>query len=153
MNSFKKYWRIVLPITVALIIWLFSAASGDLSHQQSQGIASFLGWPHGLTRKIAHFVLYLAFGASLAYYSQGRHRLTYPRYESLLFNLVAVAIYGAIDEVHQLLVAGRNGAVSDVVLDTVAGLCGILIYIAFYCLVWPKLRLWLHARYHHKKNH
>ena len=53
--------------------------------------------------------------------------------------MIIIVVWGAIDEIHQLLVAGRNGAFSDVVLDTVAGLCGLLLYIAFYCLIWQKI--------------
>ena len=140
MVTFKRYWRIIVPIVVALIIWYFSALSGDASHHQSLSIANTLGWPNNLTRKIAHVILYLLFGASLAYYSQGRFPHSYPRYESLLHNLVIVVAYGAVDEIHQLLVAGRNGTFSDVVLDTFAGLAGILLYIAFYCLIWLRIR-------------
>ena len=139
MVRLKHYWRIIFPIVIALIIWFFSAASGDVSHNQSLGVANWLGWPNDITRKVAHVILFMAFGFSLAFYSKERYPQTYPRYESLIFNMIVVVVYGAIDEVHQLLVAGRNATFSDVVLDTVAGLCGILIYIAIYCLIWQLL--------------
>ena len=139
MVRLKHYWRIIFPIVIALIIWFFSAASGDVSHNQSLGVANWLGWPNDITRKVAHVILFMAFGFSLAFYSKGRYPQTYPRYESLIFNMIVVVVYGAIDEIHLLLVDGRNAQFSDVVLDTIAGLCGILIYIAIYCLIWPLL--------------
>ena len=151
MVRLKHYWRIVFPIAIALIIWFFSAASGDASNSQSMSVASWLGWPHDITRKIAHVVLYLAFGASLAFYSKGRCPKTFPRYEALIFNMIIIVVWGAIDEIHQLLVAGRNGAFSDVILDTVAGLCGLLLYIAFYCLIWQKIEKRLKSRRKIKK--
>jgi VanZ family protein len=146
MIRLKHYWRIVFPIAIAPIIWFFSTANGATSESQSMGVANWLGWSNEITRKVAHIVLYLAFGMSLAYYSKGRYPQTYPRYEALIFNMIVVVAYGAIDEVHQLLIAGRNGTFSDVVLDSFAGLCGILLYIAFYCLIWQKIEKRLKSR-------
>ena len=40
---------------------------------------------------------------------------------------VALSAYGALDEVHQMFIAGRDGSPSDWAFDTIGGAAGLLI--------------------------
>ena len=139
MKEITKLWRIIFPMIIAGIIWYFSAMSGDASNSQSLAIAGFLGLPHWLTRKIAHVVLYTSFGYSLASFFKGIVPEKFPYMNAIFYSLFISVAYAAVDEIHQLIVAGRSGSVADVVLDSIASLCGILIYIAVFCF-WRNYR-------------
>lgn len=77
-----------------------------------------------LTRKAAHTVAYLALGV-LAYNVVRQYRLS-----SRVIVTVSAAVvvaYAIGDELHQLLVPGRSGEVRDVLIDSMAGLLGVLL--------------------------
>lgn len=138
MHIIKKYWRIVFPVFFILAIWSFSAVAGDVSHADSLSIANSLGLSNYATRKIAHIFLFGALGYSFSSFVKGLSPAVFPNPSALIYCVILTTIYGAIDEVHQLTVAGRSGTINDVLLDTVAGLGGVLLYIAIFCF----FRLW-----------
>jgi VanZ family protein len=53
----------------------------------------------------------------------------------------ALSVYGALDELHQLFIAGRSGAVSDWAFDTLGVAAGLLIG---SWLMASKVAKWLH---------
>ena len=128
MNYIKRYWRIIFPIFFAILIWVFSSHSGAASDAESSAVASFWGLSNEAARKIAHFVLFI----------KGLHPVSFPRYTQVVYPVIFTIVYGALDEVHQLTVAGRNGSADDVLVDTLAGVGGVLLYIAIFCF----FRLW-----------
>jgi VanZ family protein len=91
-----------------------------------------------MARKIAHFVLFGALGYSATSFIKGLHPVSFPRYTQVVYPVIFTIVYGALDEVHQLTVAGRNGSAGDVLVDTLAGVGGVLLYIAIFCF----FRLW-----------
>ena len=75
-------------------------------------------------RKIAHFSIYTLVGFLLmalfsTYDLRDKNRV--------LASFVIGAIYASSDEIHQRFVAGRSGQVTDVMLDSLGVLFGILI--------------------------
>jgi VanZ family protein len=44
----------------------------------------------------------------------------------ILLSTILVAVYATSDEIHQLFVPGRSGEVRDVLIDTSAGLVGVV---------------------------
>ena len=129
MNFIKRHWRIIFPIFFVIVIWCFSAANGDQSATTSGLWASRLHINEGLLRKLAHIFLYAGLGYSISSYQKGAHPLIYPKRSLVVIAALITAAYGAFDEVHQLTVIGRTGLISDVFIDTAAGICGILLYI------------------------
>lgn len=138
MSIIKRYWRIIFPIFFVLLIWSFSSHNGEISSNESNAIADFLGISNGFMRKIAHFILFGALGYSCTSFIKGLHPLTFPKYTQIFYPIIAATIYGALDEVHQLTVSGRSGNATDVLIDALAGLAGVLVYISFFCFyrVW-----------------
>lgn len=80
--------------------------------------------------KIEHFTAYglLAFLLTLALFFQKRSRLISSK--AFLFTFIFVLAYGAIDEIHQLLVPGRFCDLYDWLADSIGGSLGIgLVYL------------------------
>ena len=140
MVFIKKWWRIIFPIIVAIIIWYFSSQNADISQQQSLFFANLLGISDALARKLAHFILFALFGYSLCSFFKGREPNAFPTHSLVLYPVIITTVYGAIDEVHQVTVLGRAGLLSDVIIDTLAGICGICTYVAIFCF-WRRLRM------------
>ena len=77
-----------------------------------------------LTRKTAHTVAYLVLGV-LAYNVMRQYRLS--NQVVVAVSAAVVVVYAMSDELHQLLVPGRSGEVRDVLIDSAAGLLGVLL--------------------------
>ena len=138
MYTIRRYWRIIFPIFFIIVIWIFSSYTGDTSNQQSLSFANWLGVSNEFARKLAHFILFSGLGYSLCSFVKGLHPAIFPTQTLVVYPTILCVVYGAIDEVHQLTVLGRNAQIGDVFIDSVAGIIGILIYIAIFCF----FRLW-----------
>lgn len=77
-----------------------------------------------LAHKIEHFVYYAGMAALLAY-ALGPRRIW--------MALLVVPLIGALDEWHQLSVAGRNGSPLDWLVDLLGGVVGV--YVVFRATV------------------
>jgi hypothetical protein len=144
MYYVRRYWRIIFPIVIAIIIWVFSSQTGDVSDAKSLRIAQMFGLSNEVARTFAHIILFGAFGYALCSFVKGLNPSTFPTHNLIVYPIIITTVYGAIDEVHQITVIGRSAQVSDVLIDTLAGLCGILLYIAIFCF-WRLFRLRLQA--------
>ena len=142
MHFIRRHWRIIFPIIIAIIIWIFSSQPGDVSDAQSLYFAQLLGISNMAARKLAHFILFGAFGYATTSYIKGRNPDLFPTYNYVAYPIIITTVYSAIDEVHQLTVAGRSAQLGDVLIDTLAGICGVLIYIIIFCF-WRRFRLYL----------
>jgi len=120
-----------------LIFWFSSAgheASSGQSMQAVHGITRVTGvvLPEVLVRKAAHVFLYFILGILLTLLVR-TYRI---RWRSVVLWAVGIACaYAATDETHQLLVGGRSGQVSDVLLDTVAACVGVVVIAGGYKLI------------------
>ena len=98
-------------------------------HPEAAGDERVYWWFQFIVRKSAHVLEFaslcvLAVGLLLSY----RRRLAYPAGFSF------TALYAVSDELHQLLVPGREGKVTDWLFDCLGGLIGLLIvYLALRC--------------------
>ena len=142
MYVIKRYWRIIFPIFFIIVIWLFSSRNGEASEAQSTHVAEIFGFSNEFIRKLAHFALFGGLGYSCTSFIKGLHAKTFPLHTQVFYPIIITTIYGALDEVHQLTVAGRDGNAVDVLIDALAGVAGVLAYIAIFCL----FRLWRSKR-------
>jgi len=132
MRFIQRHWRLIIPIILMAIIFGFSQASSSASSSLSSPIANFFGVTHCLVRKVAHFVCFALLGASWYYYLRRLGKFT-PGFTSL-GSLLFVILYAFLDEFHQTFIPGRTGLSSDVLLDSIAGLTGIIIFASVYYL-------------------
>ncbi len=138
MSIIRRYWRIIFPIIFIFVIWSFSSHNGDISDTESTFFANLFGVSNALMRKFAHFILFGALGYSCTSFIKGLHPLTFPKYTHVFYPVIIATIYGALDEVHQLTIAGRSGSAQDVLIDALAGVAGVLAYISYFCFY----RMW-----------
>lgn len=145
----KKRWisavSAVLLLALYAVIFLFSAQNGDtsggISMRVSERCVEFINsisggqWTetmqHRLAvlfehpiRKTAHFMEYALMGCLV----WGVWRPWRSRLGRIVIPWVFVS--AAADEFHQLFVAGRDGNVLDVLLDTAGGCFGLLLCVA-----------------------
>lgn len=88
--------------------------------------------------KLEHFMLFFVFGILL------RLTASHSRYPSIRENAMLVALmvgigYGALDEVHQMLVPHRLASVDDFIADA-AGIIAAQIFIALVMWMYAKLQ-------------
>ncbi len=148
----------VIVIAVMVMIYCFSAQTGEESGALSGGITA---WIVGcfvpdfeslpvleqerlcslvglVVRKMGHFLEYALLGFSLMLHIQQiKKRTAVP--QAWLWSWVIGTLYAASDEFHQGFVAGRGPSVTDVMLDS----CGVIAGTALLLLIlWRRgLRL------------
>lgn len=148
----KKVIKLLLVISWMGLIFSFSSDTGVDSTKKSDGfvirtVEAILGkelsmaekekWTTYLevpVRKGAHFSEYLILGVlvviNLFEYIQDKRK-------AALISFLISFLYACSDEVHQLFVAGRSGQLSDVLLDTIGAVVGILI-VVIVVRMWKK---------------
>lgn len=123
--STKKLLKGILLLFWCLFIFLMSHAEGGTSQKISYGLLSLLlanapSYVEFVVRKMAHFSEYAILGV-LSYLFFGEFRISAHK-NAFIFSF----LYAVSDEVHQLFVKGRSGQWSDVLIDSLGALCGIL---------------------------
>jgi VanZ family protein len=142
-----------LVIAVAAIIFILSSQTGDVSNDVSQGVTDdFLSFVdgdkqpgfslHRLIRKCAHMAEYAALSFLLCAFIVYVWRSA-PFYRTALIAWFIATLYGVSDEIHQLFVPGRSGALKDVLIDSAGAAIGVLALAVFLGIVriWKKKRL------------
>ena len=137
----KRHVLSVAIIVTALMIFLFSAQSGEASGTLSGRIAAWivglfvadppmalLEWVGFLIRKLAHFSEYALLGGLICAYREAR---PYRRRGAWGFT----TLYAISDEIHQMFVDGRGPAVADVLIDSAGAAAGVM-------AVWLASRHW-----------
>lgn len=119
------------------IIFGFSSQNGEESGNLSSKIAKFvikqlpiektekvLKRAEGVIRKIAHFSIYTLVGFLLMSFVSTYHLKENKR---IGISLLIGILYATTDEIHQRFVPGRSCQITDVMIDTMGVLLGILL--------------------------
>lgn len=126
-----------LVILLMLIIFYFSNQSSNASSTTSSGIVKNIfdlfnlkdvfvfDAFHTLIRKMAHFSIYLLLGF-LVYNALFNKKVS--SINVLLYSILIVCLYSISDEIHQLFIIGRSCEVRDILIDTIGGSIGSLLY-------------------------
>ncbi len=143
IDSKKNIAIRTLPMALTMIIiFIFSCMQGDDSSDTSGAIlnalvklmegvshkdfsANFLGSMHLIIRKLAHVTEYAALGGCAGFFA----KTFAPGLKSRsIFAIMISVLYATTDEIHQYFVPGRVGTWSDVLIDSIGIVLGILIY-------------------------
>ncbi len=138
----KNIASIVLVIIWMLIIFLMSNSNGATSSSMSNDITEKIIETFTdiesetpkyetvskkisfIVRKMAHFIEYFILGILL----MNLMFVLDIKSWSLLLAIMTVVLYAMSDELHQVLVDGRDGNIRDVLLDSSAGIIAIYLY-------------------------
>lgn len=140
----------VLALLWMIIIFLFSNQTAEVSDKISRNfVTAFIiehydGYASMETdkqiefadtldfaiRKTAHFMEYaiLGFFYSIILYGYELDK-KYNWVKFIIASSLLCLIYSGSDEIHQLFVAGRNGNIKDVLIDTSGGVFGTVIFV------------------------
>jgi VanZ family protein len=112
----RKVWLVYIPLTIYWII-LFTATSLPLQRLPSVGFND----------KINHFIAYfiLAVFVNLTLIYQRKSRFLFKK--AALVTIIIGLLYGAIDELHQILVPGRFAETLDWMADGLGTIVGVLV--------------------------
>ena len=139
----------IAVIAAAMMIFCFSAQTGDSTEQTDQPFTLFfvrltdlhwdartpaeqaavLDYARLLVRKLAHLCEYALLGCLIRLLTE-----SYRLRRASAWALLAGTLYAASDEVHQALVPGRTGAPQDVVLDALGLTAGIVLAVLLLTL-------------------
>ena len=113
-------------------IFIFSSQNGTESSNLSNDL---------MIRKLGHFSGYMALGFFAFAYLSNLFMKSYEykdfKITVLLSNLFSI-LYAISDEFHQTFVAGRDGNIIDVLIDSSGALVGIMISSIMYFLIMKK---------------
>lgn len=140
MNNKRKivYWSLL--IIWMIIICVMSNQPATVSDSQSIGLlylfsklgininSIFGDLANFVVRKCAHFIEYMI----LALLAFNLIKLYFNIKQVVILTIVFVFLYACSDEIHQLFVLGREGAIRDVVIDTCGGIVLVLIKLGVY---------------------
>ena len=150
----RKRKRVIASIFVIIwmgVIFAYSAQTGGESSTTSMsasyrlveatGRALGANWQdseilsmavqiEGVIRKLAHMIEYAILSVSVAYALEIQYRFE-PTKRSWLIRMAGTLllcfVYAITDEIHQLFVPGRHGAVRDVLIDSLGALVAFII--------------------------
>ena len=125
---------------ILLIIWMIGIAimsnqPASISDSQSGGVIEILSrigidmnnifgqFANFIVRKCAHFLEYMI----LALLVSNVLKLYFNMKHVVIIAIIFVFLYACSDEIHQLFVPGREGAIRDVIIDTCGGVTLVLI--------------------------
>lgn len=135
MNNKRKiiYWSLL--VTWMIVIGVMSNEPAKISDSQSIGVLElfskmgininiiFGDLANFVVRKCAHFLEYMI----LALLVLNVLKLYFNMKQVIVITVIFVFLYACSDEIHQLFVPGREGAIRDVIIDTCGGITLVLI--------------------------
>ena len=124
----RKVWLVYIPLVV---YWLILFTATTLPAERLPSV--------GFTDKVNHFIAYfiLAVLVNLTLIYQRKSRLLFEK--APIATVIICLFYGAVDELHQLLVPGRSAETLDWVADASGAFTGI--FIVYFLLNKLRYRL------------
>lgn len=74
-------------------------------------------------RKVAHIGVYFVLGILICSFIS---EFMIVNYKTIILAIIITFLYACSDEVHQLMIAGRSGQISDVIIDTIGASVGVI---------------------------
>lgn len=144
-RTLQRAIGILLTVSVMLVIFLMSAQNASVSSNTSGSFIAFfariltpdfnnlsieqqvktISSYQLVVRKMAHFTIYLCLGLSACVFTFTLEKIK--RIYQYILSASISLLYATSDEIHQLYVPGRVGAVTDVLIDFSGVLTGLIL--------------------------
>ena len=150
--NMKQVIGLLLIIIWMIVVFLFSNQQGNASSVTSNKVTKeiieimpstknleenkkneIVKKVNPIMRKIAHYSIYLVGGILIIFFistivkSEGR---------GVLYSTLIGLIYAITDEIHQMFMDGRTAKVTDVYIDTLGVITGIVIYFTIKKIIY-----------------
>lgn len=135
MKNKRKYINWLLLISWMIFIYFMSNQPAEVSDGQSKFVilifsnigidmdSIFGQLANFAIRKAAHFIEYMI----LAFFTFSVFRMYFNLRQVIILSILFTFIYACTDEIHQLFIVGREGAIRDVIVDTFGGITSVFI--------------------------
>ncbi len=124
----RKVWLVYIPLTIYWLI-LFTATSLPVQRLPS------IGFSDKINHFLAYFILAVLVNLTLIYQRKSRFLFN----KASLVTIFIGLLYGAFDELHQILIPGRFAETLDWIADGMGTLVGVLV--VYYLISKLKYRL------------
>lgn len=141
--SIKQVIGLLLIIIWMVIIFLFSNQQGNASSVTSNKVTKeiievlpstkhleenqkneIVKKVNPIMRKIAHYTIYLVGGILIMFFIS---TIVQSEKRGVLFSVLIGIVYAITDEIHQMFMDGRTAKITDVFIDTLGVITGILL--------------------------
>ena len=124
----RKVWLVYIPLTIYWLI-LFTATSLPVQRLPS------IGFSDKINHFLAYFILAVLVNLTLIYQRKSRFLFN----KASLVTIFIGLLYGAFDELHQILIPGRFAETLDWIADGMGTFVGVLV--VYYLISKLKYRL------------
>lgn len=152
--NIKQVIGLLLIIIWMVVIFLFSNQQGNASSVTSNKVTKeiievlpstknleenqkneIVKKVNPIMRKIAHYTIYLIGGILIMFFIS---TIVQSEKRGVLYSILIGLAYAITDEIHQMFMDGRTAKVTDVFIDTLGVITGIVIYLTIkkilYCI-------------------
>lgn len=150
--SIKQVIGLLLIITWMITIFLFSNQQGNASsvtsnkvtkeiieiipstkHLEENQKKEIVKKVNPIMRKIAHYTIYLIGGILIMFFIS---TIVQSEKRGVLYSVLIGFIYAITDEIHQMFMDGRTAKITDVLIDTLGVITGVVIYITIKTIIY-----------------
>lgn len=150
--SIKQVIGLLLIIIWMITIFLFSNQQGNASsvtsnkvtkeiieiipstkHLEENQKKEIVKKVNPIMRKIAHYTIYLIGGILLMFFIS---TIVQSEKKSVLYSVLIGFIYAITDEIHQMFMDGRTAKITDVFIDTLGVITGVIIFITVSKIIY-----------------
>lgn len=150
--SIKQVIGLLLIIIWMITIFLFSNQQGNASsvtsnkvtkeiieimpstkHLEENQKKEIVKKVNPIMRKIAHYTIYLIGGILLMFFIS---TIVQSEKKSVLYSILIGFIYAITDEIHQMFMDGRTAKITDVFIDTLGVITGVIIFITVSKIIY-----------------
>lgn len=132
----------LISLSLMGVIFFFSAQPGSASDEVSLSVTGLffsgdlIAFFNAIVRKVAHMAEYAALSLPVYYFISTFDMKKWLKY---ILPFLITVLYAASDEIHQLFIPGRAGKITDVFIDSVGAVLGIL-FIILLNIITEKIR-------------
>lgn len=109
----------------SVIVFIAKILTADFELLSPESQAQIISSYQFVVRKIAHFSIYLVLGLCVSVFTFTFERIK--RFWQYFLSAGIALLYAISDEIHQLYVPGRVGAITDVLIDFSGTITGLLL--------------------------
>lgn len=123
MYRFLEKNKVTFVYFPLCLFWLFLFVGTSMPGKEMPDL--------GIIYKYGHFLAYMILSILLCLTYLFQKKIVYFHRKPFQFAIITIVLYSTLDELHQLLIPGRTGRATDVLIDVSGALLGLLVVYLF----------------------